>query len=206
MNQTKKSDSNPKGARDTTKQRLTAKRESRTTYITGIPCRQGHNTYRYTASGQCAECASIKAKGKWKAGVRPDATNRPAVNRKWNESSKGGEAKRKWKLKDPKRAWAVYAAGGAKSRANLMGLPFSVDSKYVLAITPDVCPVFGTPFKFVGGGKISDESATLDRLVPSLGYVPGNVAVISMKANRIKSAYNSQDTFKVAEWLEKMGL
>jgi len=44
----------------------------------------------------------------------------------------------------------------------------------------------GIPLK-IGNGKRTDGSATLDRVLPDLGYVPGNVIVISFRANRIKN-------------------
>jgi ribosomal protein L9 len=52
---------------------------------------------------------------------------------------------------------------------------------------------------------MQDISASLDRLNPSLGYIEGNVVVISMKANAIKNAYGAQDIARVAEWLEEQG-
>ena len=186
--------------------RWTALQDGVTKYFTGRACKYGHTTYRYTASGQCAACASIKAKKKWHAGIRQDGTNRPETNKRWNRGKKGQEAKQRWKINNPKRAWAVFATGGAKSRANLYGLEFNLSSKYVLSITPDTCPVFDTPFIFMGNNRITPESASLDRLNPAKGYVPGNVVVISMKANVIKNAYGSVDIFKVAKWLEEKGL
>jgi hypothetical protein len=50
------------------------------------------------------------------------------------------------------------------------------------------------------------ESPSLDRLDPKLGYVPGNIVIISVKANLIKSAYGSEDILKVGEWLKSRGL
>ena len=47
----------------------------------------------------------------------------------------------------------------------------------------------------------TERSPTLDRLIPELGYVPGNIAVISMKANRIKSdTDNPAEMAAVALW------
>lgn len=43
---------------------------------------------------------------------------------------------------------------------------------------------------------------SLDRIVPSLGYVPGNVAVISHRANRIKSDATADELRAVADWLD----
>jgi hypothetical protein len=195
-----------KGIIDMPSTRLQAKMLGSTKYATGKPCRKGHTTYRYTTSGICASCAATRAKQRYAGGWRQDKTNRPQANRAWNASAKAAEAKQRWKDKDPKRAWAVSATGGAKSRAALAGISFDITSEYILSITPDVCPVFGTSFVFIGNRKVGAASATLDKLNPNLGYVEGNVAVISRKANMIKSAYGSTDIEKVAAWLAKMGL
>lgn len=37
-------------------ERAEAKAKGLNTYFTGRPCRNGHNSYRYTTSGSCAEC------------------------------------------------------------------------------------------------------------------------------------------------------
>jgi hypothetical protein len=109
--------------------------------------------------------------------------------------------------KHPKRKWAESVVAGARYRMRQIGKgdQCTITASYIHSITPDVCPIFGTVFVFKGN-KVSSESATLDRLVPELGYVPGNIAVISMKANRIKNAYGSEDVLKVGEWLKSRGL
>ena len=185
--------------------RIEAKNAGHTKYFTGKPCHKGHTTYRYVASGMCAACTSENAKKEWAAGKRQPQNERAAINKRWNASEKAREAKQKWKDKNPKRAWAVYVTGGAKTRAALKQVPFDLTSDYVESITPDVCPVFGTPFTFVGNTKIGADSASLDRLDPAAGYVIGNVVVISVKANMIKNAYGSADIAKVAEWLKGRG-
>jgi transposase-like protein len=76
---------------------------------------------------------------------------------------------------------------GAKQRAVRKGLPFSITPEDVLRAFPDdgCCPITKEPFKR-GSGKVVPTSMTLDRIVPELGYVPGNIAVISHLANTIK--------------------
>lgn len=49
----------------------------------------------------------------------------------------------------------------------------------------NACPVFG--YSFTTNCKSADTSPSLDRIDSSLGYVEGNVWVISTRANRIKS-------------------
>lgn len=173
--------------------------EKSTKYFTGKPCRKGHTTYRYTASATCAECAHVRFK---KVGVKAPAPEaRAKTNAKWNASSKGKTAKQRWKEKDPKRAWASYATFGAKERAAKAGVPYDLDKDFIKSITPDVCPVFGTAFVFIGNGILRPESPTIDRLCPERGYVKDNVVIVSMKANAIKSSATASEIQRVADWL-----
>jgi hypothetical protein len=70
----------------------------------------------------------------------------------------------------------------ARKRAIALGLPFLIEPEHI--VIPERCPVLGFPLTTDGP---RDTRASLDRIVPSLGYVPGNVRVISFRANRIKS-------------------
>ena len=117
------------------------------------------------------------------------------------------KTKRAHYVKNPKRKWSESVVAGAKYRMKKVGRKHecTITAQYIRSITPDVCPIFGTKFVFKGR-KVCSESATLDRLVPELGYVPGNIAVISMKANQIKNAYGSEDILKVGKWLKSRGL
>ena len=74
---------------------------------------------------------------------------------------------------------------GAKHRAKKGSLPFSIYRDDVGEL-PKLCPVLGIPIK-VGIGKMKDGSPTIDRIHNNLGYIPGNVVIVSHKANRIKS-------------------
>lgn len=108
------------------------------------------------------------------------------------------------KEKYPRQSWAAYAKRDAKKRAEKKGVPFNLTREYIESILPTHCPVFNTPFQYGGNGKIKPESPALDRIIPSLGYIEGNVHIISVKANNIKSAYSAQEVMIVAKWLESM--
>ena len=176
-----------------------------TKYFTNKPCSRGHVSYRYVASGTCSACASEKAKTAWRLGEIPISKNRDRAVKHWNNSQKAKVAKHRWKHKNPKKAWATSAVGGAKMRAALKKLDFDLTSDYIESITPDRCPIFGEPFLFVGNKVMQPFSASLDRLDPTKGYIQGNVVVISMKANSIKNAYGSAEIGAVATWLAKQG-
>lgn len=51
-----------------------------------------------------------------------------------------------------------------------------------------------------------DASPSLDRVNPEWGYEPGNIAVISLAANRIKSSATADDLERVAAWMRLQGL
>lgn len=88
----------------------------------------------------------------------------------------------------------------AKARAATAGVPFSLTADDITI--PQLCPVLGLPL-LVGQSQASDHSPSLDRVVPLLGYVPGNVLVISNRANRIKNNATIQELRLVAEFFER---
>lgn len=85
-----------------------------------------------------------------------------------------------------------------KARSKRKGIPIDIIEKDILI--PDVCPVFGIPL--VWGDKLSDNTPSVDRMVPSLGYVKGNCNVISMKANRLKNNASLGDLKRLVEYME----
>lgn len=103
----------------------------------------------------------------------------------------------KWRRNNPKGAMLRRA----KSRAVKFGVPFAL-SKADFEI-PSHCPVLGIKL-VLGVGKPHDASPSLDRIKPELGYVPGNVSVISHRANRIKYNCKSGDELrKIADYIDK---
>lgn len=112
------------------------------------------------------------------------------------------DKRQQYKERNPKKVWAAYAKRDAKNRALKKGVPFDITVAYVHSILTDECPVFGVKFQWLGNGKIGPNSPSLDRIDPAKGYVEGNLVIVSSKANNIKSAYTSDDIFKVAEWLQ----
>lgn len=64
--------------------------------------------------------------------------------------------------------------------------------------------MFGTPLVWELGRGGGDNNPALDRKVPALGYVRGNVTFISNKANRIKSNATTEEILSVAKYLKDM--
>lgn len=88
---------------------------------------------------------------------------------------------------------------GAVMRAREGGYPCTITREYLSSLWTGTCPVLGIPL--VSGQDTAHNSPTLDKIVPALGYVPGNVAIISRRANAIKSDATAGEILKVYEWL-----
>ena len=90
----------------------------------------------------------------------------------------------------------------ARHRAKTDGVSFDITPDDI--DIPEFCPVLGIKLQFnygVGGAK--DNSPSIDRLIPELGYVKGNIAVISWRANRIKNNATIDEIKKVYDWILK---
>lgn len=85
----------------------------------------------------------------------------------------------------------------SKARAKREGVPFRLTSDYIRSIWPQDgrCPVFGFRMLF---GDEHDQTPSLDRYQREVGYVPNNVKVISMRANRLRSDASPMELEKLA--------
>ena len=72
----------------------------------------------------------------------------------------------------------------AKHRAKLGGFAFNITTADINI--PEFCPILGIRLKRAKGRSPQPNSPSLDRIKPTLGYVVGNVWVISHRANAMK--------------------
>jgi hypothetical protein len=98
--------------------------------------------------------------------------------------------------KECKKIYAIKARLGnpskflwtaAKYRARKYDLPFQLSVEDV--VIPGNCIVLGIPLD----SRDRDHTPSIDEIIPGLGYVPGNFAVISGRANRKKSDSTLRD-------------
>ena len=74
----------------------------------------------------------------------------------------------------------------AKRRAKTKGLDFDIEVSDI--IIPQLCPLLNIPIIHqTGKGCRSPHSPSLDRIKNHLGYVKGNILVVSWRANFLKS-------------------
>jgi len=70
---------------------------------------------------------------------------------------------------------------------------------YCKNIAPTHCPILGIELKRGCEKMIANPS--VDRIVPDKGYVPGNIQIISNKANMMKNSASMDELMKFAEWI-----
>jgi hypothetical protein len=105
---------------------------------------------------------------------------------------------------DPKGTWLRETFRAARLRAKKAGLPF--DQEIPALELPDICPVLGIKLVYGGlHGKPLPTSPSLDRIRPELGYVAGNLRVISNRANTLKNNATVEELRLVIEYMECHG-
>ena len=106
-----------------------------------------------------------------------------------------------------KNSWEKFRVHDARKRAKRKNLAFNITSDYIKSITPSdmICPALGIQMKVGENFKDSKVSApSLDRLIPKLGYVKGNIVIVSTRANTLKRDATPEELMKIAKFYKKV--
>ena len=145
------------------------------TYFTGKPCKRGHIANRRHANRSCLKCECLSAQ----------------------QQRKKHRGTLQW--------WAAKRVCNFRATAKKDGFPFALTTADIMACIPSdrCCPALGLKLDFTHATR-ANNSPSVDRIVPSLGYVPGNIQVISWRANNLKSDCTDPDELqKVADFMRK---
>lgn len=88
-----------------------------------------------------------------------------------------------------------------KQRAKIKNVPFDITIEDIPWVTH--CPVFGWELKRGKGSGPRRQSPSVDRVIPELGYVKGNIQVMSSKANSMKQDATPEELLMFADWILK---
>lgn len=127
-----------------------------------------------------------------------DHENRDAAHQRHDRWFKKRVKKGRPVVLSTERANVRKLLTGARKRAEKNGLEFDLRPEDV--VIPERCPVFDILLS-PGKGSAHDASPTLDRIDPTRGYVRGNVAVISNKANRMKQDNTIETLDRIRAWM-----
>lgn len=163
-----------------------------------------------------SEKPSAVAMRKWRAAnheryqdyLRKNIEQKRACGRRWRVSEKGREQGRRWEAANREKKHEYHRKSyiknlaarmlkSARMRARKEGFNFNLSKEDI--VIPTHCPVLGIEFQ-CGHLHASDNSPTLDRIDNGCGYVRGNVVVVSLRANRLKSSATITELRKIAEF------
>ena len=91
----------------------------------------------------------------------------------------------------------------AKTRAKRRGVEFTITLEDVRAVWTETCPVLGYELKIgeKGPGDCMRRSFSLDRIDNSKGYAQGNIQILSVRANAMKSDASPDELLQFAAWI-----
>lgn len=96
------------------------------------------------------------------------------------------------------QSWEQRLFNRAKTRATKKGLPFTIKLEDI--VIPETCPVLNKEITLV---PHSTYAPSLDQINPSKGYTPGNIIVMSWRANTLKNNASKEEARLLADWMEK---
>ena len=103
--------------------------------------------------------------------------------------------------------WERRRVNEAKKRARYLKVPFNLTEDYIKSIAPPdmICPALGIQMKVGEKEKIARViSPSLDRLIPKLGYIKGNIVIVSTRANSLKRDATPEELMKIAKFYKKV--
>jgi len=112
------------------------------------------------------------------------------------DRDKRNERTAKWHRGNPARSYVL----AAKGRANRQDVPFDLQPEDI--IFPETCPILGIPLFFSQRGR-TNNTPSIDRVIPAKGYVKGNIEIISWRANRLKNDASFEELEKLVEYMRK---
>lgn len=182
--------------------RQDAKEKGLKDFFTNVPCKRGHFEVRSVANGTCRQCARDATNERRRLNPELDrqksrewyAKNKEhakAWKENWiaNNREKFYERRKRYRSQIETRAKELFRM--AKHSSKNKNVPFDLDSDWILdKLKQGTCEMTGIKFNIepLPKGRQNPYTASLDRIVPELGYVKSNVRLILWALN---AAFNS---------------
>lgn len=133
--------------------------------------------------------------------------NKTRINAKRRQKYREEQARRKDELSEAayrqkgsySREYRLWYA--AKIRSNKYEIPFNIEISDIKI--PEFCPILGIKLDTDYSDKTKQSSPSLDKIHPKLGYIRGNIAVVSFKANRMKSDLDLWTLNRILRYINK---
>lgn len=169
-------------------------------YYANVEVKKAYVRERYAT--RCADPALLVIERKRSSDSARKSRSRLSKNPDW--VARKNAKQRAWSaaMKSTPEGWLHIVLTSVKGRAKYRGLPFDLVAADVEL--PTHCPI--TKVRLVYGcGVGRKDGPSIDRIRPHLGYVKGNVRVISFLANSLKSDCTDPAIFRaLAEDAERL--
>jgi hypothetical protein len=141
--------------------------------------------------------------------------NRKLVERQmWRDArtedqrAKGAEETKTWRA-NPMN-WCRGRAKSLKARAKKMGVPYSdgiiEDLQSQLPALQCICCGVDLQWEPRKAGTYLPNGPSVDKIIPALGYVPGNVKIVCMRCNLVKRDSSVQELRNVVAYIDACSL
>lgn len=114
---------------------------------------------------------------------------------------------RKWGTTDRKTTDDLYWIQRTKfnaKKSNARSLGDAWDLEFGDLIWPTHCPILGMELNYYADGMRVESSPSFDQIIPGKGYIPGNVQIVSWRANRLKNNGTWQEHLLIGEYMKKL--
>ena len=93
----------------------------------------------------------------------------------------------------------------AKHRARRNNLPYNLTLEFVeaLLMTTKTCPICGVTLVASRSSHNVLTTPSVDKLIPSRGYVEDNVNIICWRCNSLKNNATPEELRRIADWVEE---
>ena len=109
----------------------------------------------------------------------------------------------KWGQKEKTDLYQVQRLKFRSKKANALRTGYTWDIEFGDIMWPSQCPILGTELDYFAECA-QENSPSFDRIDSNLGYVKGNVIIVSWRANRIKNNGTAEEHFKIATYLTQL--
>ena len=155
---------------------------------------------QYLREGHTKSCGCLREE------LRPTYAKKRNNKGENNPRAKSSKSKNGDNYISSSSVWYKRAAGvfySAKRNKIPIGFGTAMEfASYIKSIAPSSCPVFNIPFVERGNG-FNKWSPSIDKINPALGYVKGNIQVISFMANKMKQDATKEQLIQFSEWIKK---
>jgi hypothetical protein len=110
------------------------------------------------------------------------------------------QAKQTRQANPAKTAWER-----ARTRAKKHEIEFTITPEDVQNVWTDTCPIYQIPLR-TNEGKADADSHSIDRIDNTKGYVPGNIAIVSMRFNTEKRNLTPELLKRMLAYMEQKPL